>query len=206
MTDEQKMMPCPVEITEDVLQAFKRGYDIALLADLAGNSALRAALQSALTAWNKRLPPEGGEAKLVGSDHFANGSRWRHVKTGHLYTTVGACRIEATNLPAYLYRGDADGTVWARPMDEFLDGRFERLSESARATGTGGDGWQPIETAPMDGTLILVCDDENEPTTARFDLRAGGFWFVGDCMEIDFEPTQWRALPSPATISTGSAK
>lgn len=73
---------------------------------------------------------------------------------------------------------------------------------------TEGDGWQPIETAPMDGTLILVCDDENEPTTARFDLRAGGFWSsnVGDCMEIDFEPTQWRALPSPATISTGSAK
>jgi len=53
--------------------------------------------------------------------------RWRHLKTGGEYTLVGTCRIEATNVPAYAYKSDVTGTVWVRPMDEFLDGRFEKI-------------------------------------------------------------------------------
>jgi hypothetical protein len=66
------------------------------------------------------------EEALEGLNHALTGTRWKHVKTGGEYTVVGACRIEATNVPAYLYRSEKDGTVWARPMDDFLDGRFAR--------------------------------------------------------------------------------
>lgn len=55
------------------------------------------------------------------------GTVWRHRKTGHVYTIIGTCRLEATNAPAYLYRRPEDGITWARDMDEFLDGRFERI-------------------------------------------------------------------------------
>lgn len=56
------------------------------------------------------------------------GSIWRHVKTGKVYSVVGTCRLEATNSPAVLYASPDDGgVVWARDMDEFLDGRFERV-------------------------------------------------------------------------------
>lgn len=67
------------------------------------------------------------EAAVACIRHEITGSRWTHLKTGGTYTVVGACRIEATNEPAYLYQHDASGTVWARPMDEFLDGRFVRI-------------------------------------------------------------------------------
>lgn len=55
----------------------------------------------------------------------AVGSEWLHIKSGHSYRIIGACRLEHSNAPAYLYVGE-DGTVWARDMDEFLDGRFAR--------------------------------------------------------------------------------
>ncbi len=62
---------------------------------------------------------------------WQNGTRWRHVKTGDIYLTVGKCRLEKTGEPAVLYQlactDGKDGTVWARASDEFLDGRFERL-------------------------------------------------------------------------------
>jgi hypothetical protein len=55
---------------------------------------------------------------------------WHHVKTGGVYEIVGECIIEATNKPAVLYRSviPAPGrSIWARPKDEFFDGRFEKV-------------------------------------------------------------------------------
>lgn len=61
-----------------------------------------------------------------------DGGRWRHVKRGTDYTVVAGEATLQTSLPMtdgadlIVYRGD-DGKVWARPVTEFADGRFERL-------------------------------------------------------------------------------
>ena len=59
------------------------------------------------------------------------GTVWRHRSSGHLYTVVGICQLEATWRPAVLYvwlnNPDAvqpEGPI-ARDREEFLDGRFE---------------------------------------------------------------------------------
>ena len=52
------------------------------------------------------------------------GTDWQHVKTGGKYAVVGECVIEATMKVAFLYKSHKTGIVWARPKDEFLDGRF----------------------------------------------------------------------------------
>lgn len=53
---------------------------------------------------------------------------WRHRKSGQHYVITGYCMIEATNTYAVLYVSTGgDSTVWCRPVDEFLDGRFEPL-------------------------------------------------------------------------------
>ena len=52
---------------------------------------------------------------------------WKHVKTGHTYTVVLMCVIEATGAPAVAYTKSEEGThpMWIRPVSEFLDGRFQ---------------------------------------------------------------------------------
>jgi hypothetical protein len=60
--------------------------------------------------------------------NWTRGSVWKHLKTGRIYTVIGSCRLEATGEPAVLYTCPDDGILWARATDEFLDGRFERVT------------------------------------------------------------------------------
>lgn len=65
--------------------------------------------------------------------------------------------------------------------------------------------WQPIETAPKDGTVVLVfAPDASEPRvfTAQFnDYGEGGAdWFDAcDCASLPIlaTPTHWMPLPEP---------
>jgi hypothetical protein len=56
------------------------------------------------------------------------GSRWRHLKRGSTYEVLGTGVIEATLAACVIYKAEADGTTWVRPLHEFMDGRFEWLS------------------------------------------------------------------------------
>jgi hypothetical protein len=66
--------------------------------------------------------------------------------------------------------------------------------------------WQPIETAPKDGTRILLSDGETVDTACwgRIDMGGGKGWqrFVNvggewnDYGEFD-NPTHWMRLPQP---------
>lgn len=51
---------------------------------------------------------------------------WRHIKTGGVYVVMCPAVIETDAVPAVAYAiANGDGTVWVRPVTEFLDGRFE---------------------------------------------------------------------------------
>ena len=71
------------------------------------------------------------------------------------------------------------------------------------------DGWQPIETAPKDGTLIIVYTPATEEQ--MFVEMVEGvdndwYWNIPECFEIsmgyvasltnNFKPSHWR-LPEP---------
>jgi hypothetical protein len=63
--------------------------------------------------------------------------RWRHVKSGTEYEVIGAGKMQAFNWhdtagtidmrEVVIYRSLDDGSLWARPIDEFYDGRFEQV-------------------------------------------------------------------------------
>lgn len=74
------------------------------------------------------------------------------------------------------------------------------------------DEWQPIETAPKDGTHILVCSarkpygaywtfDQAPPTVVHYfnDPDEPGFYTSVNELapEHPFNPTHWQALPVP---------
>lgn len=63
-----------------------------------------------------------------------NGSRWTHVKRGSTYVVLHEAYLQASThpgldeKPVVVYQSEETGSVWVRARDEFLDGRFERLS------------------------------------------------------------------------------
>lgn len=57
--------------------------------------------------------------------------RYRHVKTGGIYTWLGDAIAEWDCKTEFVaYRG-SDGQVWIRSRAQFYDGRFERLPQAA---------------------------------------------------------------------------
>ena len=67
------------------------------------------------------------------------GSTWKHLKRGSTYTIVGVGTMQVNgdldNTQVVIYRGyDRLGgfvEFWVRPLDEFMDGRFEPILEKA---------------------------------------------------------------------------
>ena len=53
--------------------------------------------------------------------------------------------------------------------------------------------WQPIETAPRDGKIILIYGEDFGVTEGRCDQ---GYWLVF-WYHTDVNPTHWMPLPEP---------
>lgn len=68
----------------------------------------------------------------------------------------------------------------------------------------GWNGWEPIETAPKDGTLVLLfC-----PSQFTGDYQIVGLWERGNWRDPDecqpIEATHWMPLPMPPEPVNGS--
>jgi len=68
--------------------------------------------------------------------------------------------------------------------------------------------WQPIKTAPMNGTEILIADRERVVKAEWAEISRGTWaWIVGYLQDFDgspktplyieIEPTHWMPLPEP---------
>ena len=67
------------------------------------------------------------------------GEKWKHVKSGGEYEIVGVGRLQVKEesldmAECVVYKslqasGEFEvGSIWIRPMIDFLDGRFEKIS------------------------------------------------------------------------------
>lgn len=63
----------------------------------------------------------------------------------------------------------------------------------------GMDGWQPIDTAPKDGTWMLTCRQNDTDSVRIAQWRAEGWCDDGDGYTIDERhwPTHWMPMPDP---------
>ena len=57
-------------------------------------------------------------------DNLVEGARVEHVRSRGWYRIVGIAKVEATMEDIVVYRSDRNGSLWTRPVAEFLDGRF----------------------------------------------------------------------------------
>jgi hypothetical protein len=59
------------------------------------------------------------------------GEIYRHVQRGNSYTVMGRARLQTSTIlkdddTLVIYQGQ-NGELWARPIEEFCDGRFQRM-------------------------------------------------------------------------------
>jgi hypothetical protein len=81
---------------------------------------------------------------------------------------------------------------------------WELLDRAASALSRAGNGWQPIETAPKDGTWIFVYRPspylQDAINVAMWAEWRPGFWYWQDSDEQnrpeDDNPTHWMPLPA----------
>ena len=54
--------------------------------------------------------------------------------------------------------------------------------------------WQPIETAPKDGTIVLLSGPDQKPASGYYQ---DGWWLcVGTgSVKLTLDPTRWMGLP-----------
>lgn len=85
-------------------------------------------------------------------------------------------------------------------------GQIRAALLAAAAARPAQDGWQPIETAPKDGTPVLLwieffCASGGPMEGVRPMMATcwnhGDGWYGGPSQVPGFSPTHWRPLPAP---------
>lgn len=65
---------------------------------------------------------------------------------------------------------------------------------------TENSGWQPIETAPKDGTEVLLAYPGGLVKSGKWTLFGGAYedhWADGKRPRFGSDPTHWMPLPAP---------
>lgn len=107
------------------------GADLDLLAKAESEIAALAEGRNDAPRW--RHKKRGSTYTEIGRGHLQISSKLRHADSAVLDAHAEAAVIDGLDMtPVVLYRADEDGSLWARPVEEFDDGRFEPT--------TSGDG------------------------------------------------------------------
>jgi hypothetical protein len=90
--------------------------------------------------------------------------------------------------------------MWGEPLLHHHD---IPLHEAISPTINCGNGWQTIQSAPCDGTMIWIINESGFQTSSWWDEDFNIWGELGD----EDHPTHWRALPAPPSRSEeGSEK
>lgn len=104
--------------------------------------------------------------------------------------------IDKLRFRAFHTNSDADRQTYFDAVSKWLQDRHYRRMDADRALSSQpvADGWLPIETAPKDGTQILI---EVHPGIFDVVSWSDNAWREGgNFMQLRKAPTHWRPLPT----------
>ena len=87
------------------------------------------------------------------------GQHYRRVKSGKVVMPVGIALEEASGrkVVVYVEKGKLNDIVWTRPLDQFMDGRFELVEEGKELRPVAGfPEFKPV----LDPEKLLAENDE----------------------------------------------
>ena len=108
------------------------------------------------------------------------------LMNAHLTNRELKAKLEAANKSA-----DSSYEAWQVEID-----RRVKTEQTIKAIGGLPEKWQPIETAPKDGTICLL--DANVPWRIRIGFYGNGSWHsVPQGSMKRCQPVYWMPLPKP---------
>jgi hypothetical protein len=166
-------------------------------------------LEQAAARWNRRAEPAAGYRIVGPADMEAvEARRWEAKWYGsppNKGCTIWAMTEHGTRSQAVAYIG---------PDEQHLEiGRAICAAHNAVLTAASPlmpvpAGWQPIETAPKDGRLMLLTCVGWPPSEIRgepWPVKVGGYWDgKWNVFGASWAPTDWAVLPSapkPAALT-----
>jgi len=115
-----------------------------------------------------------------------------------------AATVQPTDAPkqeAYYFGYDTGGkdisALCVRQGDRVVGIVHGELADAIKAAlqSPAVPSWQPIETAPNDGTILLTYDSIREETHIAY--LSYGCWNIVGAEDIEYRPTYWMPLPQP---------
>jgi hypothetical protein len=98
------------------------------------------------------------------------------------------------------FKADLNQSV-GTTMAEIISSRYAKVFQQTT--------WQPIETAPKDGTYVLLTDGQVWDVAAWLRanlLPSSSAWVARFGCMVMFKPTHWHALPELPTAESGAVK
>lgn len=135
---------------------------------------------------------------------------WTYPDWGTDFRT-GKTLIGMTS-PAFEGNGRANRAFIVALVNAFRAGRLIDQTAMAEAVASArAESWQPIETAPKDGTSFLACHAGSGVHQITWHGKASHIplygWAHGEDVEdVDlWSPTHWMPLPAPPTLIPGGS-
>lgn len=116
----------------------------------------------------------------------------------HRQQVVGALRAAETFIMGALPH-------YAKDRSEAVDSTLPTIRAAlAVMEAEEEQGWMPIESAPQNGTDVLVCFNSGRGAILIARTPGTGQWWTGGLTRIQ-TPTHWQSLPAPPEVKQGSA-
>ncbi len=93
------------------------------------------------------MAPKDEALFLIDASEVRAGQKWKHTKTGNLYTVIAVGIAEATLTPCVIYAGH-DGVVWVRSLEVFQSNNDEGKARFLIVS----DDTDPVPTTPFQKT------------------------------------------------------
>lgn len=94
---------------------------------------------------------------------------------------------------------DRDGIIVAK-VPRMVEEKWPRIAQRMALAAQQDGAWQEIETAPKDGTDVLVAEC-GAVMEAHYDAEVDQWWLANtdrhDYVGKPVYPTHWRPLPAP---------
>lgn len=191
------------------VEAFKEARAVRSSAHAQRNEVVLVELRARLEDKDREIGRLEAELKRA---HADVDHAWSEVARAREETDRERQRVSGTIMQIPLRAGLIDQTEHNHPLQKESPAPFPRCREEKKPLQSEelSDDWWPIETAPRDGTVILVAYSDgtvapaqwvsvelHSPQEGQMRLIRGGFWGVALVTPpVNLEPTHWTSMPA----------